>query len=645
MRLKSSIFLWVSLATILPLTALVLGITAYSEYLHRQNVDTDIHNNMDNIVSEMNFRLNYEREVIISLASSPAMKQFSPVLIQAAEGDLHPDYFEEVKKLNDFLAGFQHSVPGLDTVRVLDIDGNTLVKARYGKHLPALFEGMQDVPLAEEELVDARFLQWMQKLEPDQLVYGQLPLSRRDYESGRELSLFNSIVPLTDTANKTIGFLTARALGDQLDRILKSLPRSHQLKINIVELNPNNPLRHGMLLYSDDKYISFNELHEPDSKIHYLIDDKLWAQLQSNRYGAYFHSKDSQRYYYQEFYPYANQLVTWAIILKLDSGMLAAPFQRIRFGLLAFALLALGISLILANMGARHIAEPITKFSNTLKNYADGDTEFEELTYKGADELQELDKSFHYLAETLKTTQDDRDRAQKMMLQKAKLASIGEMAAGIGHEINNPLNNILSYTKLIERDTPDLTDDMKEDLNGLTNEALRAGRIIKGILNFARQVPPEYTRFDVIEWLKDTMLLVESEAHKHHVKLLLKCDDVLLLDGDRQQLQQVLLNLLINAIQASEKGNIVELSAREIEMQQIKITVSDEGKGINEKDHDKIFDPFFTTKNVGEGSGLGLSISLGIVEYHNGLLKLEHNNRGGVDAVMILPLHKTYYDN
>jgi two-component system, NtrC family, sensor kinase len=640
MRLKSSIFLWVSLATILPLTALVLGITAYSERLHRQNVDKDIRSNMENIISEMNFRLNYEREVIMSLASSPAMQQFSPILIKAAEGDLHPDYFDETEKLNDFLAGFQHSVPGLDTVRVLDIDGNTLVKVRFGKHLPALFEGMQDIPLAEEELTDAKFLQWMHKLEAGKLVYGQLPLSRRDYVSGRELSLFNSIVPLTDSDNKNIGFLTARAQGDQLDRILKTIPRSHQLKINIVELNADNPLRHGMLLYSDDKYISFNELHEADSKIHYLIDDNLWSQLQNNRYGSYSHSKDSQRYYYQEFYPYANQLVSWAIILKLDNDLLAAPFQRIRFGLLGFALLALIISLVLANMGARHIAEPIIRFSRTLKNYADGDTELKELTYEGADELQELDVSFHYLAETLEIAKDDRDRAQKMMLQKAKLASIGEMAAGIGHEINNPLNNILSYTKLIKRDTPNLTQDLEEDLSGLKNEALRASRIVKGILNFARQVPPEYNQFNIIEWLNDTLILVESEAHRHHVKLSLKCDEDFSLEGDRQQLQQVLLNLLINAIQANKKGEVVELTAQKIEMEQVKIVVSDNGGGITKEVHDKIFDPFFTTKNVGEGSGLGLSISLGIVEYHHGLLKLENNDHGGTDAIIILPLHK-----
>ena len=109
--------------------------------------------------------------------------------------------------------------------------------------------------------------------------------------------------------------------------------------------------------------------------------------------------------------------------------------------------------------------------------------------------------------------------------------------------------------------------------------------------------------------------------------------------GDRNQLQQVLVNLLMNAISASHKNDEIIISAQ-TNNQQIYITVSDQGTGIDKANKDKIFDPFFTTKNVGEGSGLGLSISIGIMQFHNGSLTLENNKRGGVDAVMQLPLNK-----
>ena len=302
MRLKSSIFLWVSLATILPLTALILGITAYSEQVYLKNIDNDIYINMENIAKELNFRLTYEREVILSLANSPAMKQFAPVLQTAAEGDLHINYFEEVDKLNNFLAGFQHSVPGLDTVRVLDIDGHTLIKVRFGKLIPAYFEGIADLPLTEEELVDTGFLSWMWQLKANELVYGNLPLSKRDYTSGKELSIMNSIVPVSFDNNTIIGFLTARALGDQFDHILESLHSTNNIKLTVAEYNPDTPQRHGIILYSDELQIKFSQPLNPDIKLNKMLDEQTWNNLQSNRFGSYVNHIQNKRYYFQEFY-------------------------------------------------------------------------------------------------------------------------------------------------------------------------------------------------------------------------------------------------------------------------------------------------------------------------------------------------------
>ncbi|RDH82619.1 MAG: sensor histidine kinase [endosymbiont of Galathealinum brachiosum] len=638
MRLKSSIFLWVSLATILPLTALILGITAYSEQVYLKNIDNDIYINMENISKELNFRLTYEREVILSLANSPAMEQFAPVLQTAAEGDLHINYFEEVDKLNNFLAGFQHSVPGLDTVRVLDIDGHALIKVRFGKLIPAHFEGIADLPLTEEELVDTGFLSWMWQLKANELVYGNLPLSKRDYTSGKELSIMNSIVPVSFDNKTIIGFLTARALGDQFDHILESLHRTNNIKLTVAEYNPDTAQRHGIILYSDELQIKFSQPLDPDTKLNKILGEQTWNNLQSKRFGSFVNHVQNKRYYFQEFYPYNNQLVSWIMVLQLDNSDIAAPFQRIRFGLLAVAVLALVISLLLANIGARNIAEPITLFADLLKRYADGEPDFSRQPTKGADELKQLDQSFHYLVDTLEQTEMERDSAEKMMLQNAKLASIGQMAAGIGHELNNPLNNILSYATLIKRDIPKENTELADDIQGLRNEALRAETIVKGILNFARQVPPEYVDFDLHVWLKDTLLLAHAQAQKFNIELKLDEHPDLPICGDRNQLQQVLVNLLMNAIHASKQNDIIIVSAH-TEKQQIFITVSDQGTGIESSNKDKIFDPFFTTKNVGEGSGLGLSISIGIMQFHNGSLKLENNDRGGVNATMQIPLN------
>ena len=218
------------------------------------------------------------------------------------------------------------------------------------------------------------------------------------------------------------------------------------------------------------------------------------------------------------------------------------------------------------------------------------------------------------------------------------------MAAGIGHEINNPLNNILSYSKLLTRNleqmaTLDTTarEQLLDDLQALREETLRASEIVKGILNFARQVPPRYSRFQVQPWLEKTLKIVHQAARSRQVNLLLENDYAGELEGDRGQLQQALVNLLLNAIQASPANTTVSLTTHAADGRLI-IKVCDEGTGISESSLDNIFDPFFTTKPEGEGSGLGLSISLGIVERHQGHLDIRNNPQRGVTARLSIPL-------
>jgi two-component system, NtrC family, sensor kinase len=631
MRLKSSIFLWVSMATVIPLSALVLGITAYSERLYRQNVEETIQAGMKNIVSELEFRFIYEREVMLSLASSPAVKQFTDTLNQVAKGELPSFYFDELTSLNEFLTGFQHSVPGVDAVRVMDQAGNTLVKVTFGKQQSISANSVN-------EKIDVDFLGRIRRLKPHSLLYGELYLPQ---QVELQKPLLNPIVPLDNASGEAVGFLAAESIGNQLDHLLQVLPRSHNYKIEIVELNEANAVRNGLILYSDSQNILFNQLHMNTPRLWQQIEQELWNKIEHEVKGSFYLEEQSHLYYFQEFHPYNNKQVSWVVMLQLDEGELNAPFNRIRIGLLIFAALALLISLALADLGARYIANPIARFSAALKRFADGEKTNEirlNQPRQAAQELQQLEQSFKYLVKKIKESESQRDQAQNMMLQQAKLASIGEMAAGIGHEINNPLNNILSYATLIERDLPQGNAQLRKDVDGLREEALRAGRIVKGILNFARQVPPEYNLFDMHKWLQDTIDLVDPEARKHQVTIRLHELPDLEMYGDRNQLQQVMVNLLMNAIQASKPQDVVEISGQKAGVGLVRIFVSDQGKGIDESSKAKIFDPFFTTKAIGEGSGLGLSISLGIIQFHNGQLELKSNSKGGVDAIITLPL-------
>ena len=246
------------------------------------------------------------------------------------------------------------------------------------------------------------------------------------------------------------------------------------------------------------------------------------------------------------------------------------------------------------------------------------------------------------MQQNLGTAESERDQARDMMLQNAKLASIGQLAAGIGHELNNPLNNILSYASLIEREADSDTGAVHLDIEALRGEAERASKIVQGILGFSRQMPATFARFSVQVWLQQSIELVQATAMKRSVKINLHMAKDYEVIADRGLLQQAIINLLINAIQASPVGAEVNVCATQ-DGDHHTVTVEDSGTGVDDETIDRLFEPFFTTKDVGEGSGLGLSITLGIVEQHHGALQLqnrydEHNEVKGVRATMALPV-------
>jgi two-component system NtrC family sensor kinase len=297
---------------------------------------------------------------------------------------------------------------------------------------------------------------------------------------------------------------------------------------------------------------------------------------------------------------------------------------------------ALLLSLLLAQAGAVQIAAPIRTLAASLASYKRG-IAARPITVQGPDELRQAGEAFNLMVSNIEAAEKERDAAEFAMLQSAKLASIGQMAAGIGHEINNPLSNILSLTKLVERQLSGADAVVTQDVRAIREEAERVSRIVNAILNFGRQSDPVRTRFEVRAWLLETLELVEAEAAKRHISVQSEIGDDTLLEGDRDLLQQTLVNLLLNALYASPEGATVRLVSS-VAGDRLTVSIADAGPGIAAEVAANVFDPFFTTKPEGEGSGLGLSISLGIVQHHNGTLELNNNPQGGLTATITLPL-------
>jgi two-component system, NtrC family, sensor kinase len=624
---------------VVPLTVLVLVVTLYSERQYTRDRDREIGTSLNTLVAEIDRRLHFEREVISALVESAPMQGFQSVLSQAREGRKHPQFNLRAAQLGIFLEEFTALIPDVGTIRVLDVRGNTLLMIRDRQVMPTHYQGMDPYPYAEEELDDPEFLQRLKNSPRGEVSYQLLPEWRSDYVGGAIPPMYDAVVPIQRESEGVIGYLLANSTGLQIERMLELAPRLNEGRLTVAELNPDHPARDELVLFDEGSGLLFTHGKQPTLRLETLFGPELAGAMARRPFGATDLPSRSSRVYHAEYIPYPNQLVSWLIISEVRDGAVTAPFKRIRQGILLLAAFALMASLLLAQLSARRIARPISRLAHNLKAYARGEP-VQHPEPHATEEIRQLQDSFNYMADTLEAARRDRDEAQHMLVQSAKLASIGEMAAGIGHELNNPLNNILSLGKLIRRELPEGDERLREDVQSLMDEAERATRIVNGILNFARQVAPRYEAIQVRPWAEETLILVNQAAREQGVSIRLEVEEGLEMEGDVHQLRQVLINLLLNAIQASGPEDEVLIMARHEADGNVYLCVCDQGTGLDPEILDKLFDPFFTTKPVGKGSGLGLSVSLGIIERHGGHIDIRPNERGGVTAAVRLPAHR-----
>ena len=226
------------------------------------------------------------------------------------------------------------------------------------------------------------------------------------------------------------------------------------------------------------------------------------------------------------------------------------------------------------------------------------------------------------------------------LVHAEKMAAVGQLVAGVAHEVNNPLTAILGFADLL-MENPDLPETARKDLRVILQEAQRTKQIVQNLLSFARQMPPQRSAVQLNSILRRTMQLRSYDFHSHGVEVIEHLDEELPeVMGDAHQLQQVFLNILNNAYDAvHEIGRPARIEIMSTKAgDSVEVSFRDNGDGIS--DPSKVFDPFFTTKEVGKGTGLGLSICYGIVKEHSGDI-LCHNNTSGQGATFIVRLPAT----
>jgi two-component system NtrC family sensor kinase len=306
---------------------------------------------------------------------------------------------------------------------------------------------------------------------------------------------------------------------------------------------------------------------------------------------------------------------------------------------LTIALIGSLVSMALSYFIARRISESINKLVSASKAVAHGNLDAKvEITSN--DELQDLADTFNAMASALKRRDEElKDFAKSKIQESERLALIGQLAAGVAHEVNNPLQGIVAYSHLLLEKMSD-EDLNRKYLQKVVSQADRCRDIIRGLLHFSRQRQPHKVLSNVNPILQECVSLVEQQVIFHNIQIekdfAENLPQVLI---DPSQMQQVFMNMLINAAEAIEGYGRLSLAtgldpARGV----IEVRFADTGHGITKGNLERIFDPFFTTKEVGHGTGLGLAISYGIVRKHKGTISVESKVGKGTTFIVELPV-------
>ena len=299
------------------------------------------------------------------------------------------------------------------------------------------------------------------------------------------------------------------------------------------------------------------------------------------------------------------------------------------------------LALIISYFLISGVLRPINKLVYASKKLAKGDLS-QRVAITSKDEIGELTDSFNLMASSIKERDDQlKARTQQKIQESERLASIGRLAAGVAHEINNPLGAILVYSNLLLEESK-LQGPEEENLKKIARETIRCKEIVKGLLDFARKTKPKKELVDINNILNRVMSLVGKQALFQNIKVTKRLNGRLqTVMADKTQVQQVFMNIILNAAEAMQGKGSLTIGTKSLEGKKfIEIRFTDTGCGIPQENMKSLFEPFFTTKEESNGIGLGLAISYGIIKNHGGNIEVKSKVGKGTTFLIRLPAEK-----
>lgn len=338
----------------------------------------------------------------------------------------------------------------------------------------------------------------------------------------------------------------------------------------------------------------------------------------------------------------------WGVVVRQPTSESYAYAHQILYFLLLVFFISLAGAIGLGFLLASQLSKPMTILVEGAKKVAEGQLDVQ-IPVKQKDEIGELSFAFNEMTKKLRKhilelelTHQRMLKTQKQLSHSEKMSAIGQLAAGLAHEIYNPLNVISGFSEYLLGKIPK-EDPKRSYLEDISRETVRCQKLVAELLHFSKPKEPEFAPTSMNLLIHETLSLVTHQTKIKNIKVETNLNTKLpIIDLDKDQIKQVLLNLFINACQSMPDGGILSIQSSQMD-EQIQIKVTDTGEGIDKKDLENIFNPFFTTKE--EGTGLGLALSYSIIEKHRGKVQVTSQLGQGSTFTIQLPLGELYAEH
>ncbi len=623
--------LGLAIPSLLIFSVLTLGATVN---ILRQNSTRQIEELADQSVKNLQDLVHRSQTTLMTIAATPSVHAYLRMRESSS-----PAWPHVLDRIEESFLDFQQLDPTIQAIRLIDEQGNVFVKVREGKVIPRQQELPQGQgPASVESLRNRDFFQGTMALRQGEIWISNMERGRVEGEEYWCPAMVRFSTPLFTEDGRRAGALIINVWGETAGSLINRLLSPEEGSAFLVERNLNAIPRNGIYLFNKDSTCEFGNQTGSRITVFQEFPSLITEAWMTKDQGVSYDPRTGDILAYRFYSPYRDPRHGWVVVVNARRDFFLAPLATMKQRIW----LSTAVVLLFTAMAAAFFARSLTR---PLKALIDGTRRLgRDLSTRigivSRDEVGFLAGEINRMAESLQANLEEQARIEQQICHTEKLASVGEMAAGLAHELNTPLGNIQALASLAGQELDGGKVDLpslRQDLSDITEQTGKCSRIIGGLLSFARKQHPSLALHDINALLEEALSLVRMRQEKQGITVSFTSNPSLpYVRVDGHQVQQVFVNLLLNAFDAMPDGGEVRILCA-AEEKKVTVRISDRGVGIAAENLRKIFDPFFTTKEVGKGTGLGLSVSYGIVQSQGGTIDVESEPGKGTTFIVKLP--------